>query len=245
MRALVTRERKRHMNIDPTTLLGAPEHHKAVIRAPEPPAKAALGAQEPHPEDAPGAPTPFEEGALSVLEPAAEPTLGAANPSANAGLAAPSTATLAPPDSLASSTSEPLPSTCLDTNLSYLELSRPISTEKFFPLGTRPGSTKSLWYPLAASKPCAKASPRPESIFPAPQNPQLSAVNRADPQLNAANRSSRFFGAPGPSTLGFLPLVLPGQNHLPSTKNSQPSTAGGPRPYASSTKFDLSSTKFD
>ena len=188
-----------------------------------------------------GAPKLPAKAAPIVPEPAAKPALRAANPSTKAVLAAPSPATAAHPDSIANSTSKPLPCTHLDTNLSYLDLSRPISTEKIFPLGTRPGS-------LAAPQPRAQRAALQSSLpvgAAAPKNPQLSAVNRTVPQLNAANRSSRFFGAPGPSTLGFLPLVLPGQNHLPSTKNSQPSTAGAPRRHANSTKFDLSSTKFD
>ena len=163
---------------------------------------------------------PCAKAALGPPEPAAKRTLGAANPSANAVLGAPSPATAAQPGSIANSTFEPLPSTYLDINLSYLDLSRPISTEKIFPLGTRPGSLKPFSYPLAASNRCAKASPPPESIFPAPQNPQLSAVNRAVPQLTPAKSQFAIF-------------------------SPQPRSPGSPRRHANSTKFDLSSTKFD
>ena len=147
--------------------------------------------------------------ALGVPEPAAKPTLGAANPSANAVLTAPNPATAAQPGSIANSTSEPLSSTRLDTNLSYLDLSRPISTEKIFPLGTQLGSTKTFSYPFAAPKQAA-----------APKNPQLSAVNRAVPQLTPAKPQFAIF-------------------------SPQPRSPGGPRRHAASTKFDLSSTKFD
>ena len=167
-----------------------------------------------------GAPNLPAEPALSAPEPAAKPALGAANPSANAVLGAPSPATAAQPDSIANSTSEPLPSTYLDANLSYLDLSRPISTEKIFPLGTQLGSTKTFSYPFAAPKQAAALqSPLPGQPA-APKNPQLSAVNRAVPQLTPAKPQFAIF-------------------------SPQPRSPGGPRHHAASTKFDLSSTKFD
>ena len=172
-----------------------------------------------------GAPKLPAEAALSVPEPAAKPALGAANPSTNAVLATPSAATAAQPDSIANSISEPLPSIYLDRNLSYLDLSRPISTEKFFPLGTRPGSTKPFSYPFAAPKQAAALqSPLPGQPA-APRNPQLSAVNRTVPQLNAANRSSRFFylwGSPVLVGRGATPLRLNSTSVRPnSTKLGQ------------------------
>ena len=185
-------------------------------------------------------------------------------------LGAPGAATAAQSDSIANSTSEPLPSTCLDTNLSYLDLSRPISTEKVFPFGTQPGSHTPFSCPFAAPKQAA-----------VPKNPQLTAPNHSYPQLTAANRSSRFSGPPSfPKTdprqciadsqlfalnRSYSQLFAANRSSCFSPRRpkcippaqmdrgagSQISTLLPPRHrvrsrrHANSTKLDLNSTKFD
>ena len=218
------------MKTDPASHLGAPK----------PPANATLAALQPP-----------AQAALGVPEPAAKRALDAANPSPNAlhFLAAPRAATAAQPGSTANSTSKPLPSTYLDTNLSYLDLSRAISTEKILTLGTRPASSTPYSHPLAAPNQSA-ALQSPLSGQPAaPQIPQLSAVKRTNPQLTPLQPQFAIFWRPrsldprlSPPGLARPKTICP----QPKTLNPQPLLGRGATPIRlNSTSVRPNSTKFD
>ena len=230
------------MKTDPASHLGAPK----------PPANATLAALQPP-----------AQAALGVPEPAAKRALDAANPSPNAFLAAPCAATAVQRGSTANSTSKPFPSTYLDTNLSYLDLSRAISTEKILILETRPASSKPYSHPFAAPNQSA-ALQSPLSGQPAaPQIPQLSAVKRTNPQLTPLQPQFAIFWRPRsldprlsppglarPKTIcgsgAPSPERRPDSVGKPKTLNPQPLLGRGATPIRlNSTSVRPNSTKFD
>ena len=154
------------------------------------------------------------------------------------------------------------------------ESKRHMNTDPATPLGSpdppakpSPGAPKPCAKAaLGARMPVVKAGPQstsPLSVRAAtPQNPQLTAPNRSYPQLTAANRSSRSFDFgifsfrwwTGDAPKSQLFALIRSYAQLIAAIRSSPhshSTAppfefsSGPRRHANSTKFDLSSTKFD